>query len=93
MSSQEESDDNSSDSSSDICGLCGGTPCDWDAMHELLVERGDELCNNVDASGMKKVRKAVCQLYVYLKLGSLVKTRMVRVPECVMREIRAHWHD
>ncbi|KAG7382977.1 hypothetical protein PHYPSEUDO_004213 [Phytophthora pseudosyringae] len=75
-----ESDSNS-DSSSDICGFCGGTPCDWEAMQGTLVERGDKLRTEAYAASMKKVRRVMCQLYVYLKFGSHVMARIVRVPE------------
>ncbi|ETO99827.1 hypothetical protein F441_22749 [Phytophthora nicotianae CJ01A1] len=54
---------------------------------------GLRMSNDVDGEDRKKVRRAMCQLYVYLKFGSLVKARVVRVPECVMKEIRARWHD
>ncbi|ETI54647.1 hypothetical protein F441_02227 [Phytophthora nicotianae CJ01A1] len=81
--------DSDSDSSSDMCGLCGGTPCDWEAMRGVLIERGDKMSNDVDGEDRKKVRRAMCQLYVYLKFGSLVKARVVRAPECVIKAIRA----
>ncbi|KAG1711380.1 hypothetical protein DVH05_008634 [Phytophthora capsici] len=82
------SDDSDSNYSDDICCFCGGTPCDWEAMQTALIERGDKLTGSVSAEDMKKVRIAMCHLYIYTKFGSLVKTRVDRVPECVMREIR-----
>ncbi|KAF4141557.1 hypothetical protein GN958_ATG09262 [Phytophthora infestans] len=62
-------------------------------MQAVIIERGDKLRNDVDGEDMKKIRRAMCQLNVYLKSGSLVKARIVRAPECVMRKIRARWHD
>ncbi|ETM54516.1 hypothetical protein L914_02144, partial [Phytophthora nicotianae] len=46
--------DSDSDSSSDMCGLCGGTPCDWEAMRGVLIERGDKMSNDVDGEDRKK---------------------------------------
>ncbi|KAG1705139.1 hypothetical protein DVH05_004075 [Phytophthora capsici] len=85
------SNDSDSDYSDDIRCLCGGTPCDWEAMQTTLIERGDKLTGSVSAEDMKKVRRAICHLYIYMKFGSLVKTRVARVPEGVMREIRGRW--
>ncbi|KAL3671867.1 hypothetical protein V7S43_002535 [Phytophthora oleae] len=48
-------------------------------MQTTLIERGDKLSCGGDADNMKKVRRAMCQLYIYLKFGSLVKTRVARV--------------
>ncbi|ETL34984.1 hypothetical protein L916_12842 [Phytophthora nicotianae] len=83
--SDSESSDSSSSSSGDICGICGGTPCDWASLQELLVAQGDRVRDNSGTAPMKKIRMAVCQMYVYLKFGSLVKTRMFGCPSGLLR--------